>query len=350
MSNTNTKQKTPQGLKEQRARRNRVNRIKTGIIMFIAIWMMICMVLDIFLIIRVSSQQNQIEILTEKMLQGTQLQMEDNAALPGKEDGASLSYDDNEPADDTQPGNEPENTMDDAADGTAGDAPAANGDVRECLAVEDNLRAEGDKMTVYLTFDDGPSENTPEILEILKRHGVKATFFATGKEGEEAEEWYRQIVADGHTLGMHSYSHKYSTIYESVDAFTADFTKLYDYIQDVTGVSCQFYRFPGGSSNQVSNTDMNEFIDFLGEQGMTYYDWNVVCGDATSQIYTADELVQNVMTDVVKYKYSVVLMHDAAEKDSTVEALEILLQQLEEMDAEILPITEDSPVIHHNIS
>ena len=76
----------------------------------------------------------------------------------------------------------------------------------------------------------------------------------------------------------------------------------------------------------------------------------MVCGDATSQIYTADELVQNVMTDVVKYKYSVVLMHDAAEKDSTVEALEKILQELEAMDADILPITADSPVIHHNLS
>lgn len=338
MSNTNAK-KTPQGLKEQRARRNRVNRIKTGIIMFIAIWMVICMVLDIFLIIRVSYQQDQIELLTEKMLQGTQLPAENNAALQDDGDGEGIAVD----------GAQDDQTEDTTEEETE-DAPAANSDVRACLAVEDNLRAEGEKMTVYLTFDDGPSENTPEILEILKNHNVKATFFVTGKEGEDAEGWYRQIVADGHTLGMHSYSHKYSTIYESVEAFTADFTELYDYVKDLTGVACQFYRFPGGSSNQVSNTDMNEFIDFLGERGMTYYDWNVVCGDATSQIYTADELVQNVMTDVVKYKYSVVLMHDAAEKDTTVEALEMLLQQLEEMDAEILPITEDSPVIHHNIS
>lgn len=338
MSNTNAK-KTPQGLKEQRARRNRVNRIKTGIIMFIAIWMVICMVLDIFLIIRVSYQQDQIELLTEKMLQGTQLPAENNAALQDDGDGEGIAVD----------GAQDDQTEDITEDETE-NAPAANSDVRACLAVEDNLRAEGEKMTVYLTFDDGPSENTLEILEILKNHNVKATFFVTGKEGEDAEGWYRQIVADGHTLGMHSYSHKYSTIYESVEAFTADFTELYDYVKDLTGVACQFYRFPGGSSNQVSNTDMNEFIDFLGERGMTYYDWNVVCGDATSQIYTADELVQNVMTDVVKYKYSVVLMHDAAEKDTTVEALEMLLQQLEEMDAEILPITEDSPVIHHNIS
>jgi peptidoglycan/xylan/chitin deacetylase (PgdA/CDA1 family) len=226
----------------------------------------------------------------------------------------------------------------------------ANTHVRDRLEVTDNLRSEDEPMTVYLTFDDGPSENTPEILEILKKHNVKATFFVTGKEGDQAKEWYQQIVADGHTLGMHSYSHSYSTIYESVDSFDEDFTELYDYLKEVTGVSCEFYRFPGGSSNQVSNTDMNEFIDYLGEKGMTYYDWNVVCGDATSQIYSADELVENVMTDVVKYKYSVVLMHDAAEKDTTVEALEKILQELEEMDAVILPITEDSPVIHHNLA
>lgn len=333
MSNTNTKPGTPQGLKEQRARRQRINRIKTGIILFIAIWMTVCMGLNIFLLIRVSSLQNQIGILAEKMLESTQVRTEANAPSP-EADGDYMTYD-------------PENTDDETP---AEDGPETNEKVRDCIELEDNLRTEDEPMTVYLTFDDGPSENTPEILDILKKHGVKATFFVTGKEGDEAKQWYEQIVAEGHTLGMHSYSHKYSTIYESVDTFSADFTKLHDFLEETTGVKCQFYRFPGGSSNQVSNTDMNEFIDYLGEQGMTYYDWNVVCGDATSQIYTADELVQNVMTDVVKYKYSVVLMHDAAEKDSTVEALEKILQKLEEMDAEILPITEDAPVIHHNLS
>ena len=333
MSNTNTKPNAPQGLKEQRARRQRINRIKTGILLFVAIWMAICMGLNIFLMIRVSSLQNQIGILAEKMLESTQLSTKDQ--LPSPETDAE----------------EPDASDEATDDKTAGVDPLeAKEKVRECIALEDNLRKEGDPMTVYLTFDDGPSENTPQILEILKAHDVKATFFVTGKEGDEAKQWYEQIVAEGHTLAMHSYSHKYSSIYESADAFAADLTKLHDFLEETTGVDCKFYRFPGGSSNQVSNTDMNEFIDYLGEQGFTYYDWNVVCGDATSQIYTADELVQNVMTDVVKYKYSVVLMHDAAEKDSTVEALEKILQKLEKMDAQILPITEDAPVIHHNLS
>jgi peptidoglycan/xylan/chitin deacetylase (PgdA/CDA1 family) len=320
------------GLKEQRERRQRINRIKTGIVLFVVLWMSACMILNIFLMVRVSSLQDQVSILAEKMLESTRLQTEMNQA-PSDLDGDYQTYDQDETED------EPEE-----------ETREANTHVRDRLEVTDNLRSEDEPMTVYLTFDDGPSENTPEILEILKKHNVKATFFVTGKEGDQAKEWYQQIVADGHTLGMHSYSHSYSTIYESVDSFDEDFTELYDYLKEVTGVSCEFYRFPGGSSNQVSNTDMNEFIDYLGEKGMTYYDWNVVCGDATSQIYSADELVENVMTDVVKYKYSVVLMHDAAEKDTTVEALEKILQELEEMDAVILPITEDSPVIHHNLA
>ena len=331
MSNANTTQNTPQGLKEQRARRQRINRIKTGIILFIVIWMTLCMLMNIYLMIRVSSLQNQIGILAEKMIESTQMKV--NASSPETK-GDYVTYDNEAPVEES----------------SAEDSPTTTDSIRDCLALEDNLRREDDPMTVYLTFDDGPSENTPEILEILKKHDVKATFFVTGKEGDEAKQWYEQIVADGHTLAMHSYSHKYSTIYESVDSFSADFTMLHDFLLNTTGVDCRFYRFPGGSSNQVSNTDMNEFIDFLGEQGMTYYDWNVVCGDATSQIYTADELVQNVMTDVVKYKYSVVLMHDAAEKDSTVEALEKILLQLDEMNAEVLPITADAPVIHHNLS
>lgn len=337
MSNINTKEDTPQGLKEKRARRQRIKRMKTGIMLFLAIWLSACMGLNIFLLIRVTFLQNQISILAEKVIESTQIQAEAAAPSPGSK-GGYVTYDEEEAV---------QEPVDEAS---AEDAQPTDRQVRDCIALEENLRGEGDPMTVYLTFDDGPSENTPQILSILKEHGVKATFFVTGKESDEAKEWYKQIVAEGHTLGMHSYSHKYSVIYESVDAFAADFTRLHDFLEDTTGVDCKFYRFPGGSSNQVSNTDMNEFIDYLSDQGMIYYDWNVVCGDATSQIYTADDLVQNVMTDVVKYKYSVVLMHDAAEKDSTVEALETILQKLEDMNAEILPITEDAQVVHHDLN
>ena len=120
-----------------------------------------------------------------------------------------------------------------------------------------------------------------------------------------------------------------------------------NYLYDITGEDCHYYRFPGGSSNQVSNTDMKEFIKYLNDQDVTYFDWNVTSGDATSQAYTADELVDNVLEDVVKYKTSVVLLHDANTKETTVEALGPMIEALQAQGVELLPITEDTTVIQH---
>ena len=100
---------------------------------------------------------------------------------------------------------------------------------------------------VYLTFDDGPSIYTDEILDILDRYHVKATFFVVGKDGSEAEAALQRIVEDGHTLGMHSYSHKYKEIYESLDSFTEDFARIRDDIYQATGVESVYYRFPGAA-------------------------------------------------------------------------------------------------------
>ena len=116
---------------------------------------------------------------------------------------------------------------------------------------------------------------------------------------------------------------------------------------EVTGRECKLYRFPGGSSNQVSNTDMTEFIKFLNEEHVTYFDWNVSSGDATSQAYTADELVDNVMSDVVKYKTSVVLMHDSNTKGTTVEALGPMIEALQGMGVQILPIDDNTTLVQH---
>ncbi|MCI8993006.1 MAG: polysaccharide deacetylase [Eubacterium sp.] len=200
---------------------------------------------------------------------------------------------------------------------------------------------------VYLTFDDGPSIYTEEILDILDQYQVKATFFVIGKEDEHSVEMYKEIVARGHTLGMHSFSHKYNEIYDSMDAFIADFTSIRDYLTNITGKVPAFYRFPGGSSNQVCNTDMEEFIQYLNEQGITYFDWNVSSGDATSNTYTTQDVMDNVMMDVNKYDTSVVLMHDTSAKHATVESLPALLEQLLADGDAILPIDESTAPVQH---
>ena len=184
-------------------------------------------------------------------------------------------------------------------------------------------------------------------MDILDDYGIKATFFVNGREDEESLAAYKRIVDEGHTIAMHSYSHKYSEIYSSLDAFKKDYEKIQNLIYDTTGVESMYYRFPGGSSNRVSNAHMSDYIKFLNEQGIVYFDWNVSSGDATSQAFTADELVENVMSDVVKYKTSVVLMHDAKTKSTTVQALPEIIEALQKSGALILPIDENTDVIQH---
>ena len=146
---------------------------------------------------------------------------------------------------------------------------------------------------------------------------------------------------------MHSYSNKYSVIYESQEAFEEDYKKLRDYLFEVTGVEAKYYRFLGGSSNSVSNVPMSDFIHYLNGEGVIYYDWNVSSGDAASNAYSAEEIVANVTNDVVKYKTSVVLLHDADVNGTTAEALAPLIESLQNMGAEILPIDEDTSVIQY---
>lgn len=213
---------------------------------------------------------------------------------------------------------------------------------------DDKATSEVQFHKVYLTFDDGPSKYTEDILAILDQYQVKATFFVVGKEDEVSQEALQRIVAEGHTLGLHSYSHKYDEIYESVEAFSEDFIRLQDYIYDVTGVRSNFYRFPGGSSNTVSDLDMKEFARYLEEQGVEYFDWNISSEDGGKKLLDAQTLVENSITNIEKHETSIILMHDSADKPTTVEALPTIIERILAMeDTVILPITEDTVPIQH---
>ncbi len=209
-------------------------------------------------------------------------------------------------------------------------------------AEEDNIRK------VYLTFDDGPSSNTSRILDILADYNVKATFFVVGKEEEEYQALYKRIVEEGHTLAMHSYSHRYNEIYQSVESYSADLSKLQEFLYDITGVWCRYCRFPGGSSNTVSQVDMHELILYLDEQDISYFDWNVSSGDASSAYISPENIIRNCTAELQAYDEAIILMHDAYEKKSTVEALPGLIEAIQAMEGtKIVPITDDTEPIHH---
>ena len=201
---------------------------------------------------------------------------------------------------------------------------------------------------VYLTFDDGPSANTEAILDILKEYDVKATFFVTGRDKTAYEDSLRRIVEEGHTLGMHSYSHDYQEIYRSRQSFIADVNHLQDYLHEVTGIYPEVYRFPGGSSNQVSTVDMEELKSYLQEIGVTWYDWNVSAGDADSHP-KKDEVIKNCTQGLENYRTAVILLHDAADKRVTVQALPEIIETILEMeDTVIVPITAGTVPVQHN--
>lgn len=218
----------------------------------------------------------------------------------------------------------------------------ADEEEQDIFPEEENVRK------VYLTFDDGPSSNTDRILDILAEYDVKATFFVVGKEEEEYQVLYKRIVEEGHTLAMHSYSHKYDEIYQSVDSYAQDLRKLQEFLYDTTGVWCRFCRFPGGSSNTVSMVDMYDLIDYLDEQDITYFDWNVSSGDASNSYISPEMILRNCMATLPQYQESIILMHDASNKNTTVQALPDLIEQIQAMDdTVIVPLTEDTEPIQH---
>lgn len=224
---------------------------------------------------------------------------------------------------------------------------------RDDMTVQQMTESEGAdenvyQKQIYLTFDDGPSSNTDRILDILKEYDVKATFFVVGKTDEQSVKAYQRIIEEGHTLAMHSYSHKYNEIYESRESFIADLEQLQEYLYQVTGVWSRFYRFPGGSSNTVSKTDMQELIAYLSETGITYFDWNIASGDAVSGQLDADSIVKNCMDGIEGHNECMILMHDASDKNTTVEALPEIISQIQDRgDAVFLPVTDETVPVQH---
>lgn len=301
------------GIKEQQRRRRRINRMKTAILWIITLWILLSMTACIVLSIRVASLNKKMNKIYDYLTTSS------GDVVMSEEDYADITGE----------------TL-------------SEGDVTMNYNTDsDNQAVDAESRKVYLTFDDGPSDNTDEILDILKEYDVKATFFVVGKTDEHSRQMYRRIVEEGHTIALHSYSHKYSEIYSSVEKYDKDLEKLSKLILEETGVTTHYLRFPGGSSNQVSDVDMEEFIKLVTDEGYTYYDWNVVSGDATSKSYSAKDLIDNVVSGVEHFQESMVLMHDASNKDSTVEALPKIIKKLKAEGYVMLPIDDNTKTIQH---
>ncbi len=196
---------------------------------------------------------------------------------------------------------------------------------------------------IYLTFDDGPSAYTPRLLDILDKYGVKATFFVVGYKDFSL---VGEIAARGHAIGNHSYSHNYTSLYASKDAFFNELQACEAEIQKHTGYKTRLLRFPGGSSNSVSRVSMKELTKAVEEAGYFYFDWNVDSKDAGGA-YTSEEVFYNVCSAVARRKVSVVLQHDT--KGYSVDAVEKIIQWGLANGYTFAALDTTSPGAHHNI-
>ena len=202
----------------------------------------------------------------------------------------------------------------------------------------------GDKV-IYLTFDDGPSVYTKELLNILKEYNVKATFFVTGNGNRE---YIKKAYNEGHSIGIHTYSHVYKNVYASEEAYFNDLEKVQKIIKEQTGEESRLVRFPGGSSNTVSRFNkgiMTRLSKELERRGYKYFDWNVSSSDTVKS--NSDDIANTVIRRLKKGN-NVVLQHDT--KYYSVKAVRKIIEYGLANGYTFAKLDVTSPTVHHGIN
>lgn len=205
------------------------------------------------------------------------------------------------------------------------------------------------RKTVYLTFDDGPSEYTEALLRVLKKHGVKASFFVTGSCPEYVS-MIKKESDEGHTVGAHCYSHDYSAVYADESAYFADLEKIQSVIKEQTGRETTFVRVPGGSSNTVSieykNGLMTKITEALTEKGYIFFDWNATGKDSGDR--SPETVLENSEQGIMNNDPVILLLHDS--KPATPEIVDELIKRGLKKHYRFLPLDKSSPTVHHRIA
>jgi len=184
---------------------------------------------------------------------------------------------------------------------------------------------ENDKK-VYLTFDDGPSRNTEQVLDILEKNKVRATFFLIGNQiNDDTLKTLGRMIKDGNQIGIHTYSHEAAEIYASADDYYSDVMKARDTISECLGITPSVYRFPWGSSNCYIAGYRKDIITRLRAAGLEYCDWNVSGEDSVGHPY-ASKIIENVRSNYDVYDNPVLLLHDSSTSVETVKALDTIIK------------------------
>lgn len=194
-----------------------------------------------------------------------------------------------------------------------------------------------EKKRAFLTFDDGPSTNTNDILDILKQNNIKATFFVLGIQAEIMPETTKRIFEEGHYIANHGYSHIYSHIYSSPEQVLKEFNQCNQIVANTIGIpeyNSHLFRFPGGFYGGKYQKIKDQAKQILEQNDILHVDWNALTGDS-EKVNPSEEYLMNNLQKTTDGKNSVViLMHDSKAKRITVDILQQGIQFLREQGYE----------------
>lgn len=228
------------------------------------------------------------------------------------------------------------------------------GNVGESTRIVNVLTDKTGAGVIYLTFDDGPSDTvTPQVLDILKDNGIKATFFINAYDDKTKPILQREID-EGHTVAIHGYTHDYNVAYASPEAYMENIKKLDDMLQADFGYKAFTTRFLGGSSNTISEKYcdgiMSQLVEMVPAAGYQYMDWNITSIDANGNNLDSEEIYNSIIDGLNPAKPNVVLMHDTNQKQTTVDQLQWVIDYGKENGYSFEAIQKDSPQIHHTVN
>ena len=197
---------------------------------------------------------------------------------------------------------------------------------------------------VYLTFDDGPTYVvTDALLDVLKIEKVKATFFIVGKEIEGKESILKRIYSEGHSIGLHTYSHNFKKIYRSSAEFIDEMERTSSKIQEITGSTSKIIRFPGGSSKRLNSLTLEN----LHKKDFKIYDWNVDALDGVNPNLSVSQLIKNTKKIRGNENTAIILMHCNSNNKNTVKALPEIIKYYLDLGYEFKGITKDTPEYYY---
>lgn len=203
-----------------------------------------------------------------------------------------------------------------------------------------------EKKTCYLTFDDGPSNNSEEILDILERYNVKATFFLIGSElQEENRAIIERMEEEGHAIGLHSNIHNFNKLYMGVDVCVQDFEAQYKLLKEEYGIDTKIFRFPGGSACSYMNGQRQDYVNAMRENEFVGFDWHV-SGEDSYGNPTVWSIQKNVFDNLEDYQNPIILLHDINIADATVDALPNILERIREMGYEFGTLEKEEEYIY----